>query len=243
MLAIKTDDGKVSAMDVRRLCESHYSDETHEHQVQPGMVYISFPTENGLVYTQKEMEELYGVCREYKLPLFVDGARLGYGLVCEGSDMDLIKLAKNCDIFYIGGTKVGALFGEAVVIVNPDLQKDFRYMIKQRGGLLAKGRLLGIQFDVLMQDDLYFRISRHAVEQAMKIKRAFTRWGYRLFCDSPTNQQFVILPDHVLKKLSGYVFSYWQRVDKNNSAVRICTSWATREEDVDLLIGDLEKLA
>lgn len=240
VLAINTKDGKLTAKQVKEVYIAHYNDENHEHMVQPGMVYISYPTENGLIYTKKELESLYETCKEYNLPLYIDGARLGYGLMSDESDMNISDIAKNCDVFYIGGTKVGALFGEAVVITNNDFQKNFRYHIKQRGGLLAKGRLLGIQFDTLFENNLYFNISNHAINMAMKIKKAFSDKGYKFLYDSNTNQQFPILPNEVLSKLSEkYSFSFWEKVDDNNSAVRFCTSWATKSEDVDELVEDI----
>lgn len=240
VLAINTEDGKLTSNQIKEVYNAHYNDENHEHMVQPGMVYISYPTENGLIYTKKELESLYETCKECNLPLYIDGARLGYGLMSDESDMTISDIAKNCDVFYIGGTKVGALFGEAVVITNNDFQKNFRYHIKQRGGLLAKGRLLGIQFDTLFENNLYFNISNHAIDMAMKIKKAFSDKGYNFLYDSNTNQQFPILPNEVLSKLSEkYSFSFWEKVDENNSAVRFCTSWATKSEDVDELITDI----
>lgn len=243
VLAIHTEDGKLTDKQVKQVYQSHYEDENHQHMVQPGMVYISYPTENGLIYTKKELEDLYKTCKECNLPLYIDGARLGYGLMSDKSDMAISDIAKNCDIFYIGGTKIGALFGEAVVIPNEALQKDFRYHIKQRGAMLAKGRLLGIQFDVLFENELYFKISKHAVEMAMKIKQAFSDKGYQFLYDSDTNQQFPILPNEILSQLSKkYTFSLWKNVDDGNSAVRFCTSWATKNSDVDELVEDINKL-
>lgn len=243
VLTIPSSDGKITAEAVSEYINSHYADESAEHIVQPGMVYISHPTENGTLYTKKELGALYDVCRQNGIPLFVDGARLGYGLMSPKSDFDLRELASMCDVFYIGGTKVGALFGEAVVITNPALGKDFRYMIKQRGGMLAKGRLLGIQFEELFRDGLYFEISAHAIKLAMKIKNALSDLGYEFLFESYTNQQFPIFDDEKLKKLSEkYTFCFWQKVDQNTSAVRICTSWATKPEDVDALIDDIKKL-
>ena len=204
------------------------------------MVYIYHPTENGTLYTKKELADLHEVCRKYDMLLFLDGARLGYGLMAETNDITLADLAKYTDVFYIGGTKVGALFGEAVVITNRALKKDFRYMIKQNGGMLAKGRLLGIQFDTLFTDDLYFKISAHADELAMKLKKIFLEKGYSLRYDSYTNQQFPILPDsHIEKLKEKYVFEFWEKISDTESAVRFCTSWATKPEVVDELIKDI----
>ena len=240
VLELPEKNGKICASDLKELVETFYGDDNHEHMVFPGMVYISYPTEYGTLYSKKELEELSSVCRKYKLPLFLDGARLIYGLVSKETDVTLQDLAELCDVFYIGGTKVGALFGEAVVITNRALKKDFRYMIKQNGGMLAKGRLLGIQFDTLFTDDLYFKISAHADELAMKLKKIFLEKGYGLRYDSYTNQQFPILPDsHIEKLKEKYVFEFWEKVSDTESAVRFCTSWATKPEVVDELIRDI----
>lgn len=243
VLPLKSINGKITAEQVKEAYHMHFNDDNAEHCVQPGMVYISHPTEVGTLYTKKELRELHIVCKELNLPLFLDGARLGYGLAAEGSDLTLEDIAELCDVFYIGGTKVGALFGEAVVILNNNLKKDFRYSIKQNGGLLAKGRLLGIQFISLLEDDLYYEIADYANKLALKIRRAFEEKGYPFFIDSVTNQQFPIIPDEKLGVLKEkYSFSFWERVDENNSAVRFCTNWATKEEDVDQLILDIKNL-
>lgn len=240
-MPLPSEDGKISAAQVDELCHAHWTDGSQEHMVQPGMVYISHPTENGTLYTKKELMDLYEVCKKYDIYLFLDGARLGYGLMAETNDITLADLAKYTDVFYIGGTKVGALFGEAVVITNDALKKDFRYMIKQNGGMLAKGRLLGIQFDTLFTDDLYFKISARADEFAMKLRKAFTDKGYGLLYDSYTNQQFPVIPDADLEKLKEkYVFEFWSKVSESESAVRFCTSWATKPEAVEALIRDIE---
>jgi len=211
--------------------------------VQPGMVYISYPTENGLIYSKEELESLFKTCKELNLPLYIDGARLGYGLMASNNDMELSDIAKLCDVFYIDGTKQGALFGEAVVITNERLQKDFRYNIKQKGAMLAKGRVLGLQFDCLFEDELYFKLSKHAIDMAMKIKRVFIEKGYKFLYDSNTNQQFPILTNEVIFELtSKYSFSIWQRIDENNTAVRFCTSWATKEENVEALVEDIRNI-
>ena len=207
------------------------------------MVYISFSTETGTIYTLSELKAFRSICDRYGLPLFIDGARLGYGLASEGCDVTLQDIAGIADVFYIGGTKQGALFGEAVVITNDTLKKDFRYCIKQNGGMLAKGRLLGIQFLTLFEDGLYFELASHAVRQALRIRDAFRSKGFAFLAESPSNQQFPILPDEVLKKLSeNYLFSFWQKVDENHTAVRFCTSWATRPEAVDGLIEVINNL-
>ena len=237
VLALPNESGRLRAEQVERFCRMHYEDETHEHMVMPGAVYVSNPTELGTIYSREELSRLRGVCDRYGMILFVDGARLGYGLASPENDLTLPFLAQTADVFYIGGTKQGALFGEAVVIVNDALKRDFRYAIKQRGGMLAKGRLLGLQFAELLRDGLYFELSEHAVTLALKLRNALAQSGVSFLVDSPTNQQFPILPDALLKRLCGaYTYAYQARVDETHSAVRFCTSWATREEDVDSLI-------
>lgn len=243
VLTLPSDDGKIKAEQVKELYDAHWNDATHEHMVQPGLVYISHPTENGTTYSKSELEAISKVCRECGMPLVMDGARLGYGLAAKDSDLSLTDIARLCDVFYIGGTKVGALMGEAVVIINDALKKDFRYMIKQHGGMLAKGRLLGIQFETLFEDGLYYEISQHAVDMAMMIREAFAKKGFSFRYDSMSNQQFPILPNEVLLKLSEkYSYSYWEKVDARHSAVRFCTSWATKKENVDMLIKDIKAL-
>lgn len=240
VLALQGSDGKLSAESVRSAMEEHLAEDGPEHTVQPGMVYISFSTEVGTVYTLSQLEDLSAVCHEYGLPLFVDGARMGYGLASEGCDVTMEDIARLADVFYIGGTKQGALFGEAVVITNPMLKKDFRYLIKQNGGMLAKGRLLGIQFLTLFEDGLYHELSRHAVIQAMRIRDAFAAKGYGFLVESPTNQQFPILSDSDIERLSAdFMFSIWKKIDSEHTAVRFCTSWATRPEAVDSLLEAL----
>lgn len=243
ILTIPSDDGKITAEQVRAVHAAHWSDSTHEHMVQPGLTYISLPTENGAMYTKAELSALSSVCRECGMPLVIDGARLGYGLASDES-LSLADVAAFADMFSIGGTKVGALFGEAVVITNDALKKDFRYAIKQRGGMLAKGRLLGLQFETLFIDGLYREISRHAIDQAMRIRRAFAEAGVPFRYDSPTNQQFPILHDDALKTLGGkYAFAFWEKHDDTHTVVRVCTSWATKEENVDALIADIKSTA
>ena len=241
VLTIPSDDGKITAAQVEELCEEHYLDDSVEHTVQPGVVYISNPTENGTLYSKKELEELSVVCKKYHMPLFLDGARLGYGIMAEGNDLTLADIAKMCDVFYIGGTKVGALFGEAVVITNDALKKDFRYFIKQKGGMLAKGRLLGIQFEELFRDGLYFKIAKHADELAMEIKKAFEEKEIPFAYESVTNQQFPILTKEQADKLSEkYSFTRNENMLKKGPAmVRFCTSWATKKEDVAALVQDI----
>lgn len=239
VLPLPSEDGKLTAAQVEEAWQAHWNDVTHEHIVQPGLVYISHPTENGTTYSLAELEGLSAVCRKRGLILYLDGARLGYGLAAQ-PDLTLPDIARLCDVFYLGGTKVGALFGEAVVITKPELKTDFRYFIKRHGGMLAKGRLLGIQFECLLRDGLYFDLGRHAVELALRLRAAFEERGFPLRYDSRTNQQFPILPDELLSKLGEkYAWSFWERVDEAHSAVRFCTSWCTRPEDVDALIADI----
>ncbi|MDR1096743.1 MAG: low specificity L-threonine aldolase, partial [Tannerella sp.] len=243
VLALPAKEGKLTANRVEQACREHQSDANHEHTVQPGMVYISNPTEGGTIYSRQELLALSEVCRRNSLPLFMDGARLGYGLAAENNDLTLPDIAKMCDVFYIGGTKVGALFGEAVVITDGRLKKDFRYLIKQRGGMLAKGRILGIQFETLLKEGLYFEISHHAVQMAMLIRNAFRTKGFSFLCESPTNQQFPILTKEQIRVLSQkYTFELWTNTDESHAAVRFCTSWATRAEDVRSLARDIENL-
>lgn len=242
VLTLESDDGKITAAQVQAYVDTFYSDATYEHMVQPGLVYISHPTENGTTYTKEELAALSNVCQACDLPLMLDGARLGYGLIAQ-KDVTLADIARLCDVFYIGGTKVGALFGEAVVITNEALKKDFRSIMKQRGGLLAKGRLLGIQFETLFEDGLYEEIAQHAVGLAMDIRAAFLEKGIELRYDSMTNQQFPILANGVLEQLKGrYLFAYWERASETHSVVRFCTSWSTMAEDVAQLISDIKKL-
>ena len=243
VLALPAHEGKITAGQIREACAAHYADESHEHMVQPGMVYLSSPTEFGTLYSKAELESISLTCRELSLPLFVDGARMGYGLMSEANDLTLADYAALCDAFSIGGTKVGALFGEAVVLSSPAIRKDFRYLMKQRGAMLAKGRLLGLQFLALFQDDLYLRIAKQADELAMRLRRAFLEKGWPLLHNSFTNQQFPIVPDEALRKLEeNYSFSFWQKADETHSAVRFCTSWATSEEAVMKLIEDIRRV-
>lgn len=244
VLALSQINGKISAKQIENLCKQHIEDDSFEHTVQPGMVYISNPTEYGTLYNKNELESISKVCRQYGLYLFLDGARLGYGLMAEGNDLTLPDIASFCDVFYIGGTKVGALFGEAVVITNEMLKKDFRYMIKQRGGMLAKGRLLGIQFETLFTNGLYYEISKHADAMAMKIKKAFKDKNIPFAYNSDTNQQFPILNYEQASKLAEkYSFTMNEsELRKAPSQVRFCTSWATKESDVESLVKDISEL-
>lgn len=238
VLAVNAKDGFLEAEQIRKAMELHYAEDGPEHTVQPGMVYISFSSELGTVYTLQQLREISSACTEYGLPLFIDGARMGYGLASEGCDVTLQDIAELADVFYLGGTKQGALFGEAVVIVNDALKKDFRYFIKQNGGMLAKGRLLGLQFLTLFEDGLYFRISQHAVRQALRIRDAFESKGFEMLVHSPSNQQFPILDNDTMSRLAeNFLFSVWQKIDESHTAVRFCTSWATDEKAVDSLIN------
>ena len=240
VLALPGTDGKINAKQVKEAFELHWKDDAHEHIVQPKMVYISHPTELGTLYTKAELEALHDVCQECGLYLYLDGARMGYGLAAPGTDVTLADVARYCDVFYIGGTKVGALFGEAVVICNPLLKPDFRYCIKQHGGMLAKGRLLGVQFLELFKDGLYYEISKHAIDMAMLLKDGLTKKGYTFFKESVTNQQFIILDDTKLEEITKkYGVTYQERYDESRSVIRLCTSWATKEEDVKAFLEDM----
>ena len=236
VLPLPEHQGKMDAAELRAYLASFFGDANHEHMVFPGMVYISFPTEYGTIYSRAELTALHAVCQEYGLPLFVDGARLGYGLESLRSDLDLPTLASLCDVFYIGGTKVGALCGEAVVFPRGNAPAHFLTTVKQHGALLAKGRLLGIQFDVLFTDGLYSRIARHAIEMAEKLKEILREKGIPFFLESPTNQQFVILTDQEVKRLSPLVgFDFWEKYDADHTVVRFATSWATPPENLEQL--------
>jgi len=240
VIALPSNDGKVTAQQINALIEGHNSDGAKEHTAQPKMVYISNPTELGTIYTKQELSELSCVCHAYGLYLFMDGARLGYGLTARDNDLTLQDIASLCDVFYIGGTKVGALFGEAVVIGNPAIAEDFRYLIKQHGGMLAKGRLLGLQFDTLLRDDLYFTLSRRANDFADRLRAVFAELDYPLYIPGTTNQTFVIMPETVLSRLSeNFTFTTEARIDPQHRAVRFCTSWATQEQNVDALCNAL----
>lgn len=244
VLALPSKDGKISASQVRACITEHFASPAFEHTVRPGMVYISFPTEYGTIYSRKELEELHGVCLEYGIPLFIDGARLGYGLACSECDITLEDLPRLCDVFYIGGTKVGALFGEAVVIPDPSVIPNFRYMIKQGGGMLAKGRLLGIQFAALFTDGLYMKISKHAIELSDRIRAALIELGYRIYIDSPTNQQFFIIgKDKFYELTKEYALDLNCFLGSDDVVARACTSWATKEENVDRFIEELKRIS
>ncbi|MBQ6369007.1 MAG: aminotransferase class V-fold PLP-dependent enzyme [Parasporobacterium sp.] len=236
VIALPQELGKMKAADLKDYLETFYADETHEHMVFPGMVYISHPTEYGTLYTRQELEDIAAVCHTYHMTLFMDGARLGYGLMSRETDVTLQDIARICDVFYIGGTKVGALCGEAVVFTKGNRPEHFINSVKKRGALLAKGRLVGVQFDALFTDDLYSHIGSHAIEMAERLKELFRRKGYEFFLESPTNQQFVILKNRDLKRLKEQVvFSFWEKKDEEHTVVRFATSWSTTEEDLEAL--------
>ena len=238
VLPLPQKDGKISAADLKAYLETYYADGSFDHMVFPGMVYISHPTEYGTLYTRQELADISQVCRKYEIPLFMDGARLGYGLAAD-TDVTLKDIAEYTDVFYIGGTKVGALCGEAVVFPEK-APKHFFTMIKQQGALLAKGRLLEIQFDTLFTDNLYLEISKNAIDTAAKLKKALKEKDYKLFIDSPTNQIFVILENAKMEELGKKVrFSFWEKYDETHTVVRFATSWATKMEDIEALIAIL----
>ena len=233
VLTLPEHDGKMDPQDLQRWIDDFYRDDTYEHMVAPGAVYITHPTEVGTLYTRSELEALSAVCRKAGLKLYLDGARLGYGLASPETDVALADIARLCDVFYIGGTKVGALFGEAVVVTNPELFKPALTLIKRHGALMAKGRLISIQFETLFTDDLYLKLARHALERAMALKAAVLRAGYRLYKDSPTNQQFFVLPNEVIDRLQKTAtFELWGPRGETETPVRFVTDWATTEDDV-----------
>lgn len=244
VIGLASDDGKITAAQIEENVLSQRLSDDAEHIAQPKMVYLSNPTELGTIYNLRELEDIAAICKKYGLFLFVDGARLGYGLAAADNDVSLADLTRLCDCFYIGGTKVGAMFGEAVVISNSAIAEDFRYLIKQRGGMLAKGWLLGLQFEALFEDGLYSEISMHAVKLADKIRMTLKKLNYRLFVPGTTNQIFAILPNSLLCELGKtFTFANWGKFDADNTVVRFCTSWATKEENVDKLCDALIKLS
>ena len=242
VLELPSTDGKLKPEQIAKVAESLSDTMDAEHMVQPKMVYISHPTELGTTYTKAELTAISQVCREYNLRLFVDGARMGYGLAAVDADLTLADFAELTDVFYIGGTKVGAMFGEAVVISNRDIAQDFRYLIKQRGGMLAKGWLLGAQFRALLRDGTYLKIAAHANQMADQLRDTFRKCGYPQLVESRTNQVFPVLPDKMLDVIArSFTFTEMHRVDDTHRAVRFCTSWATREEDITALCALIEK--
>ena len=237
VLAIPQYDGKMKASDLEACLKTFWQDESHEHMVFPGMVYISHPTEYGTLYTKQELTDLSAICRRYEIPLYLDGARLGYGLMSKSTDVTLPDIAELCDVFYIGGTKVGALCGEALVFTKHNMPKYFVTHVKQHGALLAKGRLAGVQFDTLFTDNLYFEISKHAIEMAELLKQGFAEKGYTFHIDSPTNQQFIVLDDAKYNELQKQVrCCFWEKPDDTHTVVRFATSWATPKENIDELM-------
>ena len=237
VLTLPHHDGKVRAKNVQHFIEEFYADETYPHMVAPGMLYISQPTEYGTVYTLNELKALSAVCHKHNIPLYIDGARMGYALAADGADFTLKDIARLADVFYIGGTKLGTLFGEALVVTNRALLKNLFPLVKQHGALLAKGRLSGVQFEAMFTDGLYYAIGRHAVEQALRIREAFRTKGYEVVIESPTNQQFFRLPNEVIDRLRAEVsFDYWGARGETESIVRFVTSWSTSEEDIARLI-------
>ena len=237
VLALSSEDGKITAAQIEETVKKHYEDGSREHIVQPGMVYISFPTESGTLYSKQELTDIYAVCKAHDMPLFIDGARLGYGLQSPACDVTLPELANLCDVFYIGGTKCGALFGEAVVIPKPGLIPHFFTIIKQHGALLAKGRLLGIQFDTLFTDSLYEKVGAPAIQAADQIRKTLKEQNFSLCFGSPTNQVFCIVDDALMTRLEKQVeFGFWEKYDETHTVVRIATSWGTTEEELNALI-------
>ena len=244
VLEIPQHEGKIFASELKEFAAHFWQDGNHEHMVFPGMVYISHPTEYGTLYSKKELEEIAQVCHEYKMPLYLDGARLAYGLAAPGTDINLPDIAQLCDVFYIGGTKCGAFFGEAVVFTKHNMPQYFVTRVKQHGALLAKGHILGIQFDTLFTDGLYFTLGAHAIRLAQVLRNGFIDAGFKLYIDSPTNQQFVELPDTILQKLTerGIVYRFWEKNAPDKTVVRFVTSWATKEENVEKLVSVVKEL-
>lgn len=229
--------GKINAKELKAYVETFYRDDSFEHMVFPGAVYISHPTEYGTLYSKQELKAISDVCREYEIPLFLDGARLGYGLMSKRTDVTLKDIAELTDVFYIGGTKVGAMFGEAVVFTKGGKPKYHVPIVKQHGALLAKGWLLGVQFDELFTDNLYMEISKNAIEMAEMMKERLKDKGYKFLLDSPTNQQFVIIDNQKLKEIEPHVgFSYWQNFSETQTVIRLATDWATTNEDIETLM-------
>ena len=236
VLTVPSHCGKINSEQLASFIKGFYDDENHEHMVFPGAVYVSHPTEFGTLYTKNELTEISAICKEYRIPLYLDGARLGYGVMSNNTDITLFDIAEICDAFYIGGTKVGALCGEAVVFKKEITPKYFMTVVKQHGAMLAKGRLLGIQFDTLFTDNLYFEISRNAIVQVEKVKNILKDKKYEFAWESPTNQQFVILENQIMKELKEkVVFDFWEKLDENRTVVRFCTGLSTTDEDVEYL--------
>ena len=236
VLEVEQRDGKIAADTLKGYLDTFYSDENREHMVFPGMVYISHPTEYGTLYTKQELAGLAEICRGYHIPLYLDGARLGYGLMSKATDVTMADIAQFCDAFYIGGTKMGALCGEAVVFTKGNTPKHFMTLVKQKGALLAKGRVLGVQFDTLFSDGLYEQIGRHVIEMAEQLKSVLKEKGCRFYLESPTNQQFIIIENQRLELLKKQVaVSFWEKYDASHTVIRLATGWSTTKEDIDRL--------
>ena len=236
IITIPDKEGKMEAKTLNKYLDDFCHDGNRDHAVHPGLVYITFPTELGTLYSSQELDSIYQVCQHYNIPLYIDGARLGYGLMAEGNDVSLPYLARHCDVFYIGGTKIGALCGEAVVFTNRRAHKHFFSIQKQHGAVIAKGALIGLQFEALFTDDLYFNLSRHAIDMALQMKRIFREKGYEFYVDSPTNQQFIVLPNAEVERLSAHIdFTHFGQADGHRTICRFVTSWATTQEDINEL--------
>ena len=236
IITLSEEQGKMSAKTLDQYLDDFMHDGNNAHAVYPGLVYITFPTELGTLYSVQELTDIYDVCQRYHIPLYIDGARLGYGLMAEECDVTLPFLARHCDVFYIGGTKIGALCGEAVVFTNREAHKHFFSIQKQHGAVIAKGALIGLQFDALFTDNLYFKLSEHAIKMAMQMKRIFQEKGYEFFIDSPTNQQFIVLSDAEVERLSQhFIFTHFGQAGKHHTICRFVTSWATTQEEIDEL--------
>ncbi|MGN1307586.1 MAG: threonine aldolase family protein [Faecousia sp.] len=236
VLELPSHDGKLNAGELRTYLETFYADENHDHMVFPGMVYLSYPTELGTLYSKTELTAISQLCKEYHIPLFADGARLGYGLMSPASDITPAEFAALCDVFYVGGTKVGALCGEAVVFPHGTMPKHFLTTVKQHGALMAKGRLLGVQFDTLFEDGLYFEISRNAIRMAETLKQVFREKKCEIWRETSTNQQFLVLENTEMIRLREHVaFSFWEQYDAAHTVCRFVTSWATTQEQIDIL--------
>ncbi|SEA75567.1 L-threonine aldolase [Pseudobutyrivibrio sp. ACV-2] len=239
VITLPAHQGKLDADELKQMLVDHYADDSSEHMVNPGMVYISYPTEYGTLYSRTELEAVSSVCAQYNIPLFIDGARLAYGLAAQ-DDLSMADIASYADVFYIGGTKVGALFGEAVVFTKGNTPKHMITQIKQHGALLAKGRLLGVQFAEMFTDDLYMEMGSHAIEQANKIRECLKTKGYTLFMENPTNQIFVVMDNESLKEFGQkVVYGFWEKYDESHTVVRIATSWATSDDSVEALMAIL----
>ena len=243
VLTLPAEAGKIKASDIDLFISEFYNDATHPHMVRPAMVYISFPTELGTIFSKAELSAIHDVCLKWDIPLYIDGARLAYGLAADGSDITLKEIARLCEVFYIGGTKCGALFGEAIVTSRPDLFSRFFSLIKMHGALLAKGRLPGVQFEALFHNGLYFRIGKEAVDKALQLKEIFHSYGFESFIDSPSNQQFFILPNPIVKQLREKVsFDLWGPPGPDCSIIRLVTDWTTTSSDIDAIKSLLRSL-